>query len=106
MAKLVWGVKRVIARVNDPTHEDIFRRIGIDDTVSATGIIFNLLEQQISIDDFIPVGALAMGNIEVVEAHLSHRSPVVGKLIQDIALPVGTNLVYILRAKQEMSGFG
>ena len=43
-----------------------------------------------------------MGNIEVVEAHLSHRSPVVGKLVRDIALPVGTNLVYILRAKQGM----
>ena len=40
-----------VARVNDPTHEEIFRQIGIDHTVSATGIIFSLLDQQLQGDD-------------------------------------------------------
>lgn len=97
MAKLVWNVERVLARVNDPSHEQIFREIGIDDTVSATSIIFSLLEQQISADELIPLGALAKGNIEVVEALLSARSPVVGKRVRDLALPPQTNLVWLLR---------
>ncbi|MCE9559641.1 MAG: TrkA family potassium uptake protein, partial [Armatimonadetes bacterium] len=87
MAKNLWNVKRVIARVNDPSHESLFRKIGIDDTVSATAIIFQLLDQQISMDEIIPVGALNKGNIEVVEAHLSHRSPLVGKRIREVTLP-------------------
>src|SRR5262245_35801848 len=45
MAKETWGVKRVLARVNDPSHDEIFKQLGIDDTVSATSIIFALLEQ-------------------------------------------------------------
>ncbi|HRI45215.1 MAG TPA: TrkA family potassium uptake protein [Fimbriimonadaceae bacterium] len=97
MAKTVWNVERVLARVNDPSHEQIFREIGIDDTVSATAIIFSLLEQQISMDELIPVGALAKGNIEVVEAMLGPRSPVVGKRVRDIVLPPSTNLVWLLR---------
>lgn len=97
MAKVNWNVKRVLSRVNDPTHEEIFRQIGIDDTVSATGIIFNLLEQQISTDQVIPLGALRKGNIEIVETILSSRSPVIHKRVRDLQLPAHTNLVWINR---------
>ncbi len=100
MAKVVWNVDRVLARVNDPTHEKIFKEIGIDDTVSATSIIFSLLEQQISSDEVIPVGALAKGDLEIVEAFLSPRSPVVGKRVRDLNLPPKTNLIWILRNDQ------
>lgn len=100
MAKVVWNVKRVLARVNAPSHEEIFKQIGIDDTVSATGIIFSLLEQQISSDDVIPVGALAKGNIEVVETQLSSRSPIANRRVRELQLPAQTNLVWMLRDGQ------
>lgn len=97
MAKVLWNVDRVLARVNDPTHEEIFEELGIDETVSATKIIFSLLEQQLTSDEVIPVGALAKGNIEVVEAVLSMRSPVVNKLVRELILPPQTNFVWLLR---------
>jgi trk system potassium uptake protein TrkA len=97
MAKTVWNVDRVLARVNDPVHEEVFWKIGIDDTVSATGIIYSLLEQQISPDVLLPVGALGRGNIEVVEVEISARSPVCNMKVRDIILPPGTNIVWILR---------
>lgn len=100
MAKAFWNVKRVVARVNDPSHSEFFRQIGIDDVVSATSIIFQLVEQQISADELVPLGALNKGNIEIVEAHLSHRSPAIGKRVRDLGLPNGTNLVYLLRGEQ------
>lgn len=100
MAKIVWGVKRVLARVNDPSHNEIFKKLGIDDTVSATGIIYALLEQQISPDVMLPVGALARGNIEVIEVELGPRSPVVNKKVRDLNLAPQTNFVYIIRDDQ------
>lgn len=103
MAKAVWNVERVLARVNDPDHEDLFKQTGIDETVSATGIIFSLLEQQISPDTVLPVGALARGNFEIVEVALSSRSPVAGKAIRDITLPEKTNVIWVLRGE---SGHG
>ncbi|MBL8048070.1 MAG: NAD-binding protein [Chthonomonas sp.] len=100
MAKAFWNVKRVVARVNDPSHTKFFEQIGIDDVVSATSIIFNLVEQQITADELIPLGALNKGNIEIIEAHLSHRSPAIGKRVRELGLPNGTNVVYLLRADQ------
>ncbi len=97
MAKVMWKVKRVLARVNDPQQEAIFKQIGIDDVVSATGIIFNLLEQQIHTDHLIPLGALANGQIEVVEVVLSSRSPVMGTRVRDLKLPPKTNIIWINR---------
>lgn len=100
MAKEVWNVQRVLARVNDPSHEVIFKKIGVDQTVSATSLIFTLLDQQITTDDLIPVGALAKGNIEVVEAVLSLRSPVVGSAVRELQLPAQTNIVWLIRNDQ------
>ena len=100
LAKEEWNVERVLARVNDPSHEEIFREIGIDHTVSATGIIFQLLEQQLQGDDIVPVGALNKGDLEIVESLLSNRSPLVGKRVADVALPPGTFIVYLLRDNQ------
>lgn len=102
MAKVVWNVQRVLARVNDPTHEVIFKKIGVDQTVSATSLIFSLLDQQITMDEFIPVGALAKGNIEIVETILSGRSPAVGMRLRELNLPPKTNIIYILRKDQGM----
>src|SRR5688572_6509800 len=100
LAKMVWNVERVLARVNDPDHEEIFRKVGIDETVSATGIIFALLEQQISPDVVLPIGALARGDLEVVEVELGSRSPVVGHQVRDLKLPPQTNLIWVLRGNQ------
>ena len=100
MAKTVWNVNRVLARVNDPGHNEIFKKLGIDDTISATAIIYALLEQQISPDVMLPIGALARGNIEVIEVELGPRSPVVNKRVRDLKLPPQTNFVYIIREEQ------
>lgn len=106
MAKTVWNVDRALARVNDPGHEQLFRRIGIDETVSATGIIFALLEQQISPDVVLPIGALARGDLEVVEVELGSRSPVLNKRVRELRLPSHANLIWILRGDQGLSVTG
>lgn len=97
LAKERWKVERVLSRVNNPNHEAIFREIGIDHTVSATGIIFSLLDQQLQDDDLVPVGALHLGDLEVVESRLSSRCPWTGKKVSELSLPPGTYIVYLLR---------
>lgn len=106
LAKHKWNVERVVARVNDPGHEDVFKDLGIDDTVSATRLIFNLIDQQLETDELVPIGALHQGHVEVVESVLSHRSPFVGKAVRDIELPVGTFVVYLYRDGNGMTVSG
>lgn len=97
LAKETWNVKRLVARVNDPNHEPIFREVGIDDTVSATGLIFSLIDQQISSDEIIPIGHLHRGAVEVVESVLTEKSPLAGLFVRDVTLPQGSFIVYLLR---------
>src|SRR6476620_6992294 len=47
MAKRKFDVPRAIARINNPKNEEIFRRLGIDVTVSQTNVILALIEQLI-----------------------------------------------------------
>ncbi|MGB9587124.1 MAG: potassium channel family protein [Armatimonadota bacterium] len=97
MAKRLFNVPRTIARVNNPQNEDIFHRLGIDNTVSSTKIIFNLIEQQIESDEVIPLAPLMRGNIEIVEVDLGPDSPVVGKTIPNVHLPKDALIITIVR---------
>jgi trk system potassium uptake protein TrkA len=97
MAKNKFGTPRTVARVNNPTNQDLFRKLGIDTTVSSTQIIFNLLEQQIETGEVIPVGALRNGNIEVVAIQVSDRSPVLGRTIKDLPMPGNALVISVIR---------
>ena len=102
MAKRKFGVQRTIARVNDPKNEEVFRQLGIDQTVSSTRIIFNLLEQQIETGQVIPLAALKKGEIEVVEADITTGSPAAGQKIGQMELPPNTLIISVIREEHAM----
>jgi len=91
-----FGVSRTIARVNDPKNEGLFLELGIDQTVSSTRIIFNLLEQRIDSGQIIPLVALRNGEIEVVEVDIKPDSPVVGKQISELGLPKDALIISVV----------
>src|SRR5256714_3698634 len=102
MAKMKFSVPRTIARVNNPRNEELFHRLGIDGTVSATKIIYNLIEQEIETGEVIPLAALKRGNIEIVEIEIGPKSPVLGKNIKEIALPKDALIISIIRGDHGM----
>ena len=97
MAKRKFGVPRTLARVNDPRNEQLFQQLGIDQTVSSTRVIFNLLEQQIESGQVIPLAALKRGDIEVVEADITAGSPIVDQKIGQLDLPANTLIISVIR---------
>jgi trk system potassium uptake protein TrkA len=99
LAKRKFGVPRTIARVNNPKNEELFHRLGIDQTVVSTKIIFNLIEQQIETDQVIPIAALKRGNIEIVEVDLSDDSPVLYERVGDLKLPQDTLIISVVRGE-------
>ncbi|HET6645516.1 MAG TPA: NAD-binding protein [Fimbriimonadales bacterium] len=100
MAAMTWGVERTVARVNDPRHVPLFTELGVSSVVSATNILYNLIEQEISLGTVVPLAALRRGNIEVVEATLTSRSPSAGHKVRDLSLPPKSNIVWVLRGEE------
>ncbi|MCS7263778.1 MAG: NAD-binding protein [Armatimonadetes bacterium] len=99
VAKRWFGVPRAIARVNTPTNEEIFHMLGIDETISATNLLFQLVEQVIAISGFLPLALLRRSGLEIVEMKLTENSPAVGKPVRELNLPQGCLLIALVRGE-------
>src|SRR6476469_8308723 len=97
VAKQRFHVHKTIARVNNPKNEEIFRRLGIDVTVSQTNVILSLIEQLIPDRPMVHLMTLKHADITIVEATVSEDSMVVGQPLADIKLPPNVVLSAILR---------
>lgn len=100
VAKRWFGVPRTIARVNNPRNEEVFRRLGIDETINATTLLFRLIKQEVTIGEILPLALMRKGGLEVVEMELTKTSPLVGKAVRDLSLPSGCLLAAVIRGNQ------
>lgn len=97
IAKHRFQVPRSVARINNPKNQEVFKALGIDTTVSATEIIYHMIEQQIPSGDLIPLALLKNSNIEIVQVELASRSPLVGRTLKQIDLPGDTLVIGVMR---------
>jgi trk system potassium uptake protein TrkA len=86
VAHHVFSVPRTVARINNPKNELIFRKLGIESTVSATSVIMSHIEQELPIHPLISLLTLRRG-FEVVEVRIPGESAVVGRSLRDVLLP-------------------
>jgi trk system potassium uptake protein len=103
MAKQRYKVGRTIARLNDPKHEVIFEKLGIDISVSPTKAILSLIEAELPSSRFVPLMKLKSAGLEIIEVRIPAESPVVGKTLGAVNLPRSCNLALIIRDKQFVS---
>lgn len=97
IAKRRFEVPRAVARINDPKNQAVFKALGIDTTVSATEIIYHMIEQQIPSGDVVPLALLRDSNIEILEVELAARSPWVGRTLKQLPLPDETLVICVVR---------
>jgi trk system potassium uptake protein TrkA len=99
LAKEVFGVRRTVARVNNPKNEHIFSELGVDVPINSTTIIAKIIEEEASFEDFINLMTFKRGKLALVRVDLDENSPVVGKQVKDITLPENSVLVSIVRGE-------
>jgi len=86
VAKHVFNIPRAVARINNPKNEMIFRKLGIDSTVSATSAIMSHIEQELPSHPLISLMTLRHG-FEIVEIKVPPNSAIVGRSVRDVLLP-------------------
>lgn len=87
VAKHKFNVPRTIARINNPKNEKIFKKLGIDVTVSSTNIILEHIQEEVPTHPLVHLLTLKGGNLEVVEIKVPPNSPIAGKRMKEIRLP-------------------
>lgn len=86
VAKHEFNVPRIVARINNPKNELIFRKLGIESTVSATSAIMAHIEQELPTHPLISLMTLRLG-FEIVEVRVPADSGVVGRAMREVLLP-------------------
>jgi trk system potassium uptake protein TrkA len=102
MAKQRFNVGRTIARLNNPKHEALFQKLGIDTTISPTKAILSLIESELPGPHFVLLMTLRKAGLEIVELTIPPISPIVGKRLDQINLPRKSTLALIIRDNEPL----
>jgi trk system potassium uptake protein len=100
LAKLKCGANRVIARVNNPKNEIVFKAMGIDETLSSTRVLMGVIEQELPTGGFMPLMPLTRSDLEIVEAEIAVGSPAADKEVEAVGLPKSAHIGAIVRKGQ------
>jgi trk system potassium uptake protein TrkA len=97
------GARKVMALINRPSYADLVEAGSIDIAISPQQITIGSLLAHVRRGDVVKVHSLRRGAAEAIEA-VAHgtkeESKVVGRKIEDIELPRGTNIISVVRGDQ------
>jgi len=97
VAKYKFNVPRIIARIGNPKNEILFKKLGIDVTVSTTNLILEHIEQELPTHPLTHLLELKNGELEIVEVKIPPDSKAIGKQIIELPLPTGSILSLIVK---------
>ncbi len=98
LAKYQCHVPRVIARVNNPKNEIVFKTLGIDETISSTRVLMGVIEQELPTGGFLPLMPLTGSHLELIEAEIARDTPSAGRAVGALNLPAGSLIGGLVRA--------
>lgn len=97
------GAHKVMALINRPSYVELVESGSIDIAISPQQVTIGSLLAHVRRGDVVKVHSLRRGAAEAIEA-VAHggagASRVVGKKIEDLNLPLGTNIVTLVRGDQ------
>ena len=97
VAKHKFNVSHIIARVRNPENEAVFKKLGIDVTVSSTNIILEHIKGEVPTHPLTHLLAIRDKGLEIVEVKIPPGSTTIGKPVKELSLPPETKLALFLR---------
>lgn len=97
LAKHKFKVPRTITRVRNPQHEKVFKKLGIDATVSTTNLILEHIKHELPSHPLMHLLDIQEKGLEVVEIKIPPGSAAIGKQIKELPLPADSILSLIIR---------
>jgi len=97
VAKHKFNVPRTVARIRNPQNEALFKKLGINVTISSTNVILEHIEEKVPTHPLTHLLAIEDSGQEIVEIKIPAESTTVGKAIRELSLPPGSKLALIIR---------
>ena len=97
LAKRYFGVKRTVARVNNPKNLPVMKQLGVDIPISSTDNIARLLEHEVDTAVIKVLMSLNRGEASLSELELPSNYKFHGRTLSQMQLPVESIIVSIFR---------
>jgi trk system potassium uptake protein TrkA len=96
VAKHKHNVPRTIARLRNPQNAAIFKKLGVDVTISSTDLILEAIEREVPTHPLTHLLTIDEKGLVIVDVKISPESATVGKTVRELSLPEKSNLVLIV----------
>ena len=96
VAKHKFNVPKIIARIRNPKNEVLFKKLGIDITISSTNLLMEAIEEVVPTHPLTHLMAVRDKGLEIIEINLPPRGNTLGKAIKDLTIPKETTLILVI----------
>ena len=98
LAKLKYGVPRVVAKLNNPRNRNIFRKLGIAHTVDVAALVLENLKALIPAFPFVHLLRLEDEGLEVVQVSVTDDSRLSDRMVAETPLSFLVESACLVRA--------
>jgi trk system potassium uptake protein TrkA len=95
VAKMRFGVRVTVARVNNPKNLEMFDRLGVNKVFSSTQILADIIEQEIDFAGMRIVFSIPNTSKAIIEFQLAPQSAACNKTLQQYQFPGDSKVVMI-----------
>jgi trk system potassium uptake protein TrkA len=96
IAKHKHNVPRTIARLRNPRNAALFKKLGVDVTISSTDLILEAIEREVPTHPLTHLLTIDEKGLVIVDVKISPGSTTVGKTVKELSLPEKSNLALII----------
>lgn len=98
LARVRYGVRRIIAQINNPRNAWLYdRTFCVDVALNQSEILARLIEEEMSLGDMMTLLKLRRGQYSVVEEKIPPGARAVGVAIKDLGLPAECVIAAVIR---------
>jgi trk system potassium uptake protein TrkA len=96
VAKHKHNVPRTVARIRNPQNAALFKKLGVDVTVSTTDIILEAIERVLPTHPLTHLLTIEEKGLVIVDVKIIAESTTVGKTVKELALPKESKLALVI----------
>lgn len=101
LAKIEFGVARVVARVNNPKNAWLFNgSMGVDVGVNQADLMGHFVVEEMDLKSMFTLFKLNRGDYAIVQIKVSDEAKAVNKLVKDLLIPKKAVLIAVKREEK------
>ncbi|MGN0551829.1 MAG: potassium channel family protein [Oscillospiraceae bacterium] len=99
LAKNEFGIKKTIARANNPKNVEVIKAFGVDTVINSTDSIASIIEREVDTNKIKQLLQINGGSVSLFEVALPDNYVYDGKMLMEMKIPTLFNIVSITRGE-------